>query len=87
MRSYEKSFTAAAAAMLVGLGALAGGALGGEVQGSGLELRIELPQESFMRGCLDPVQGLIVTLTVTNKAITPSSLPEPSINPVGGTDF
>lgn len=87
MRFYEQSFAAAAAAILVGLGALAGGALGGESQGSGLELRIELPQESFMRGNLDPVQGLIVTLTVTNKAITPSSLPEPRLDPLGGTDF
>ena len=52
-----------------------------------LELRIDLPAESFVRGCLNPVEGLVATLTVTNNAITASSLPVPRLDPVGGTEF
>lgn len=90
MRFHDRSSTiglwaGAAAAVAVG-GALALTVPARAAEGE-LELRIDLPAESFVRGCLDPVEGLVATLTVTNNAITASSLPVPRLDPVGGTEF
>ena len=82
MSPCERSLRSGAAALVFVALAFAGGAAAGD-----LELGIELPAEQFIRGCLDPVEGLEVTLTVSNRTITPASLPEPRLGPVGGADF
>jgi hypothetical protein len=55
--------------------------------GPWIELRIELPAERFIRGGLDPAEGLEPTLTVSNVSALVLSMPEPRLDPVGGTDF
>jgi hypothetical protein len=50
-------------------------------------IKIELPARSFIRGGLDPVLGLVATVTISNNSITSLTLPSPTLDPVGGTEF
>lgn len=75
----------ASAALVLTALAFAGGAPAAEKEF--MAVKIELPAESFIRGGLDPVQGLVATVTVSNTSTTLLTLPSPVLDPVGGTDF
>lgn len=67
---------------------MAGWALSSPLAGDQLELAIKLPGESFIRGAQEPVEGLLVTLTVTNRSkVIAASFPRPVMDPLGNVLF